>query len=130
VVSLVAVGWRPGEAFPTGGDLMAASGSALMTVVSAQVANAFACRSSTKWPGALGWTTNRLLIPAVSIEVAFSLVVLWVPPIAMAIGQQSPPLWGWVVALASMPILIAVDALDKAVRARGPRRPHPRLTRS
>jgi hypothetical protein len=48
----------------------------------------------------------------------------------MAIGQQSPPLWGWVVALASMPILIAVDALDKAVRARGPRRSHSRLRRS
>lgn len=124
VVSLVALGWRPGEAFPTGADLMAASGAAFMTVVAAQTANAFACRSSTKWPGALGWTTNRLLIPAAAIEVAFSLLVLWVPPIAMAIGHQSPPFWGWVVAIASMPILIGVDALDKSLRARRPRHPH------
>ncbi|GAA4369694.1 cation-translocating P-type ATPase [Agromyces bauzanensis] len=124
VVSLVALGWRPGESFPTGADLMAASGAAFMTVVAAQTANAFACRSSTKWPGALGWTTNRLLIPAAAIELAFSLVVLWVPPIAMAIGHQNPPLWGWVVAIASMPILIAVDAFDKHLRARRPRRPH------
>lgn len=122
LVSLVSLGWRPGEAFPTGADLMAASGAAFMTVVAAQTANAFACRSSTKWPGALGWTTNRLLIPAASIEVAFSLVVLWVPPIAMAIGHQSPPFWGWVVAIASMPILLAVDAFDKSVRAGAIRR--------
>ncbi|WP_136709296.1 cation-transporting P-type ATPase [Agromyces sp. H66] len=124
VVSLVALGWRPGDSFPTGADLMAASGAAFMTVVAAQTANAFSCRSSTKWPGALGWTTNRLLIPAAAVEVTFSLVVLWVPPIAMAIGHQNPPLWGWVVALASMPILIGVDAFDKQLRARRPRRPH------
>jgi hypothetical protein len=38
-----------------------------MPIVIAHTANAFACRSSTRWPGALGWTTNRLLIPGASI---------------------------------------------------------------
>ncbi|WP_448808685.1 cation-translocating P-type ATPase [Agromyces bauzanensis] len=118
IVSLAALGWPPGEPFPTGEDLLAASGAAFMTVVFAQTANAFACRSSTKWPGALGWTTNRLLIPAASIELVFSFVVLWVPPIALAIGHANPPLWGWVVAIASMPILLAVDAFDKSLRGR------------
>ena len=33
-------------------------------------------------------------------------------------GPVGPRLWGWVVALASMPVLIAVDALDKHLRAR------------
>ena len=121
VVSLMALGWRPGEPFPTGRDLAAASGAAFMTVVFAQTANAFACRSSSRWPGALGWGTNRLLLPAALTGLAFSLVVLWVPPIAELLGHWSPPLWGWVVALASMPILLAVDALDKHLRAR--RRP-------
>ena len=92
-----------------------------MTVVFAQTANAFACRSSSRWPGALGWGANRLLLPAALTGLAFSLVVLWVPPIAELLGHWSPPLWGWVVALASMPILLAVDALDKHLRAR--RRP-------
>lgn len=123
VVSLVALGWRPGEPFPTGQDLAAASGAAFMTVVFAQTANAFACRSSTRWPGALGWTTNRLLLVAATIELAFSFVVLWVPPIANVLGQSNPPFWGWVVALASMPILLAVDALDKHLRSRH-RPPH------
>ncbi|MGR2752420.1 cation-translocating P-type ATPase [Agromyces arachidis] len=124
VVSLVALGWRPGEPFPTGPDLMAASGAAFMTVVLAQTANAFACRSSTRWPGALGWTTNRLLVVAVAVELAFSLLVLWWPAVADLLGQANPPLAGWAVALASMPILIGVDAADKALRARRPPHPH------
>jgi hypothetical protein len=124
VVSLMAVGWSPGEAFPEGHDLLAASGAAFMTVVIAQTANAFACRSSTRWPGDLGWTTNRLLIPAASAEVAFSLVVLLVTPIALWLGQASPPAVGWAVALASAPVLLAVDALDKKIRAGRPRPAH------
>ena len=118
LVSLLAVGWNPGEAFPHGHDLRAASGAAFMTVVLAQTANAFACRSSTRTPDDLGWTTNRLLIPAVAGGLAVSLVFLLVPPIADVIGQASPPLAGWAVALASPLVLLAVDALDKRIRAR------------
>lgn len=116
VVSLLALGWRPGNAFPAGHELAAASGAAFITVVLAQTANVFACRSSSRWPGALGWFTNRLLVPAALTGLAISLVELWVPPIARLLGQWNPPLWGWVVALASMPVLLAVDALDKRLR--------------
>ncbi len=118
LTSLLVVGWVPGHAFPTGPDLRAASGAAFMTVVLAQTANAFACRSSTRWPGALGWTTNRLLIPAASIELAFSLVMLLVAPVALLLGQAAPPAAGWAVALGSAVAVLAVDALDKEVRAR------------
>lgn len=118
VVSLLALGWRPANPFPTGHDLAAASGAAFITVVFAQTANVFACRSSSRWPGALGWATNRLLVPAALIGLAFSLLELWVPPIAKLLRQWNPPLWGWVVAFASMPVLLAVDALDKQLRRR------------
>lgn len=116
VVSLVALGWRPGNPFPTGHALAAASGAAFITVVLAQTANVFACRSSSRWPGALGWLTNRLLVPAALTGLVISLLELWVPPIARLLGQWNPPLWGWIVALASMPVLLAVDALDKRAR--------------
>jgi hypothetical protein len=105
---------------------MAASGAAFMTVVIAQTANAFACRSSTRWPGDLGWTTNRLLIPAASAGLAFSLVVLLVPPAALLLGQASPPAAGWAVALSSALVLLVVDALDKRIRVRSPRPDHQR----
>lgn len=126
VVSMLALGWRPGDAYPTGADLRSASGAAFMTVVIAQTANAFACRSSSRRPGQLGWTTNRLLIPAASLELVFSLVVLLVAPVALVLGHAAPPAAGWVVALASGPVVLAVDALDKAVRGRRPPRAHQR----
>jgi calcium-translocating P-type ATPase len=113
VASLVAAGWRPGAEFPTGHALMAASGATFMTTVLAQTANAFTCRSFTRTPRQLGWTTNRLLIPAATIELCFSLLVLFVPRIALELEHASPPLIGWVVAVASIPLVLAVDALDK-----------------
>ena len=61
LVALAAAGWRPGDAFPTGHALMAASGAAFAAVVFGQAANAFACRSTTRSPRQLGWTSNRLL---------------------------------------------------------------------
>jgi magnesium-transporting ATPase (P-type) len=118
LVALLVAGWRPGDPFPEGHDLAAASGAAFMTVVIAQTANAFACRSSTRWPGALGWRTNRLLIPAALIELAFSLVVLFVGPVADELGHAAPPLAGWVVALGAAGALLVVDALDKRRRSR------------
>ncbi|HEU5084406.1 MAG TPA: cation-transporting P-type ATPase [Acidimicrobiales bacterium] len=116
LASLAVAGWRPGEDFPSGHDLHAASGAAFMTVVIAQTANAFACRSSSRWPGALGWTTNRLLPAAATIELGVSLAVLLVRPIADELEHAAPPLVGWVIALLAAAGLLAVDAIDKRRR--------------
>ena len=112
-VSLIASGWRPGERFPTGDALLTASGAAFATVVLAQSANAFACRSFTRTPGELGWTSNRLLAPAVLVELGFSAVVLAVPWIAGQLDQAPPSLAGWSVAVAAPMIVLGVDRLDK-----------------
>jgi magnesium-transporting ATPase (P-type) len=121
VVTFVALGWRPGEAFPGGDTAAAASGAAFLTVVVAQSANAFACRSATRPPGALGWTTNRLLVAAVAIEGGLSLAMLLIGPVARELGHASPPLVGWLVAFAAAGVLLAGDALDKRRRrARSP----------
>ncbi|MBL0886957.1 cation-translocating P-type ATPase [Myceligenerans indicum] len=116
VSSFAAAGWRPGEPFPTGSTALTASGAAFLAVVIGQAANAFACRSSTRRPGTLGWTTNRLLLPAVGISLLISLTVLYVPPVATVLGQQGPSPAGWLVALGAAPAVLGVDALDKAIR--------------
>jgi magnesium-transporting ATPase (P-type) len=118
VVSLLALGWRPGDSFRAD-HVAAASGAAFMTVVCAQSANAFACRSSTRWAGAVGWTTSPLLVAAVAVELVFSLVVLFVPVVADELGHAPPPAAGWVVAVLSAGVLLAVDAAAKRRRARG-----------
>ena len=117
LVSMAAEGWSPGEPFPTGHDLLAASGAAFLTVVLGQKANVFACRSSTRWPGALGWSTNRLLLPAGAVELTFSFAALFVTPLALVLGQAAPPPAGWAVALSAPLLVLGVDALDKWRRA-------------
>ena len=119
VVSMLAQGWGPGKPWPDAAGLAAASGATFMTVVLGQTANAFACRSSVMRPGQLGWTTNRLLPLTVAAELAFALAVLWIAPIASGLDHANPPLWGWVVAVASMPLVLLVDAIDKNHRRRG-----------
>jgi calcium-translocating P-type ATPase len=116
VVSLVTAGWRPGLPFPTGEALLAASGATFATVVIAQTANAWACRSTWSSPGALGWTSNRLLVIGASIELLIAAACLFVPPVASVLGQQVPPAAGWIVALTSAPVVLAVDAVHKAWR--------------
>ncbi len=118
VVGLVAAGWRPGESFPTGDALAAASGAAFAAVVIGQIANAFACRSATRWPGALGWTTNRLLVGAVAVEALLLVGFLAIPPLASLLGQAVPALSAFAVALLAAPAVIGADALHKWYRRR------------
>ena len=118
VVSLAAAGWRPGAAFPTGAVLLAASGAAFAAVVLGQMANAFACRSTTRWPGSLGWGSNRLLVGAVAVELLALAGFLFIPPLASLLGHAPPSLWGWAVALLAIPAVLAADAAHKKVQAR------------
>jgi len=125
--TFLAAGWRPGEAFPKGAVLLAASGAAFAAVVLGQAANAFACRSEIEWSGALGWLGNRLLVIAVSVDLLIAASLVFVPPLARVLGQAPPTAAGWIVALLAAPAVLAVDALDKAVRRR---RTHPAAPRS
>ena len=118
VVALVAAGWRPGDAFPTGHALMAASGAAFAAVVLGQAANAFACRSATRPPRVLGWWSNRLLIWAVGVELMTLAAFVLAPPVARLLGQAIPPLAGFVAATLAAPLVLVVDEIHKHARRR------------
>ena len=69
--------------------------------------------------GRAGLDHNKpVAAPRRAMEVAFSFAVLLITPVAVVLGQASPPMAGWLVALATPPIVLAVDALDKHLRAR------------
>jgi magnesium-transporting ATPase (P-type) len=110
-------GWRLGQAFPDG-SLAAASGAAFATVVLAQTANAFACRSTTQPVWRLSPWSNRLLVIASLVELAIAGIFLLVPGVAALLGHQAPPVAGWGVALASVPVMVSVDGIHKAIRRR------------
>jgi magnesium-transporting ATPase (P-type) len=118
VACLLAAGWRPGAAFPTGATLRSASGAAFAAVVFGQVANAFACRSVSRPPWRLGWTTNRLLVAAAAAELVLAGAFLLVPPLAHVLTQAPPTALGWTLAVCAAPAVIAVDATHKALRRR------------
>jgi magnesium-transporting ATPase (P-type) len=122
LVSMAAFGWRPGLPFPTGPAFFAASGAAFAAVVIGQMANAFVCRSSTRWPGAVGWTTNRWLLYAVVAEAAMMMGFLYLHPLARVLGHAPPTLSGAAFALLAFPAVILADALHKYIRHG--KRPH------
>jgi magnesium-transporting ATPase (P-type) len=119
VTAFAVAGWRPGQAFPGGGVLAVASGAAFSAVVLGQMGNAFACRSDTRWPGALGWGTNPLLLAAVGAELAALLAFLLVGPLARMLGHAPPSAVPALVAGCAAPAVLAVDAAHKAWRRRG-----------
>ena len=125
VISFVAAGWRPGQSFPTGAPLHAASGAAFAAVVLGQVANTFACRSRSQPVWRIPVRTNPLVVVAVSVEVALLAALLWIAPLAHLLDQAPPPNLGWLVALLTPVVLIFADAFDKYLRARGSMRKLP-----
>jgi magnesium-transporting ATPase (P-type) len=113
VFALWLTGWWIGDPFPTGAPLYAASGAAFMTVVVAQSANAFACRSSSRPAWRLGWLTNRFLVVAVIIELVFAIAVVAIPAAARLLEHRWPPAATWTLVLLSAPGLLLVDAAWK-----------------
>lgn len=123
VVTLRLGGWSVG-ADPGLALLAAASGTAFAAIVLGQLANAFACRSESRWIGATGFTGNRLLQLAVAVEVAVLIAYLAVPPLSDLLGGAMPDATGWLLALVAIPAVWAVDAADKWLRQRS-RTGHP-----
>jgi calcium-translocating P-type ATPase len=114
---LLVSGWRWGST-PDASLLAQASGAYFITVVAAQMGNAFACRSSTLTIGHLGLMTNRLLIWSVLTALGVGVAMVFFPPLARLLGQTPPPAIGWVLAAAAPFVLLAVDGADKAWRLR------------
>ncbi len=121
----LAAGWRPGDSFPGGATTFAAAGAAFTAVVAGQAANAFACRSSTQWAGAVGWFTNRLLLWAVGLGLAVAGAFLFVPGLDRLLEHEPPTAAGWVVALSAAPAVVVVDAAWKRTRRRRKSGPRP-----
>jgi magnesium-transporting ATPase (P-type) len=126
MTSMVASGWRPGDAFFSGHRLAVASGAAFSAVVIGQCANAFACRSEHRPPFRLGRPMNVILVVAVAFELAVLALTLYLPSFADLLGHAPPSAAGFAVATLTAPAVLLVDTIDKRHRARTDRgHPHP-----
>jgi calcium-translocating P-type ATPase len=114
----LAAGWRPGDSFPDA-VIPAASGAAFATVVLAQTANAFACRSTSRPVWKMHFLGNRLLIVGAVTGLLIAGAFLFVPSIADLLGHENPSGPGWLIALSAIPLLVLVDGIHKRMIARG-----------
>lgn len=126
LATFIVIGWRPGDEFPGGTILLAASGAAFSAVVIGQLANALACRSATRFVWQVPLRTNPLMPVALVVEALALLAFLFVPAIADLLEQSPPTVIGWTIAIAAFPIVLLADTAHKyvrSVRARAARRP-------
>ncbi len=117
LVVLAAAGWTWG-ATPATTAVATASGALFTAVVLGQLANAYACRSETRWVGRVRFAGNRLLTVAVGFELAMLAVFLLLPPLPEVLGGRLPSWLGWGMAVLAVPAVWLADAVDKALRAR------------
>ncbi|GAA4039453.1 cation-transporting P-type ATPase [Nonomuraea soli] len=105
-------GWVLG-AEPGAALLASASGTAFAAVVLGQFANAFACRSESRWVGRVRWGGNPLLLGALAFEVAMLVLFLVLP-----LGGTFPSPAGWALAALAVPAVLTADTLHKAWRTK------------
>ena len=113
VTVLSSFGWRPSAGAPDAESLAVSSGAAFATIVVAQTATALACRSWSRPGWRVPLRTNPLLLTALALSPAIAAVLLYVAPFARLLGHAPPTEIGWLVALFSFPVVLAVDACHK-----------------
>ena len=113
---LLAGGWKWGGQPPP--DVLAiASGTAFATIASAQLVNAFACRSETLPVWALPPLANRALILAVAVDVVLVICFLGVPVVADLLGGAWPSSTGWLFVVGGGVAILVADGIHKALRS-------------
>jgi magnesium-transporting ATPase (P-type) len=84
-------------------------------VVTAQVGNAFACRTFKAHNAQMGWGSNRWLLLGIVIELTGIAALIYVPPLARAFEHVPLPLWSWGILILYALVIYTLEWLRKAV---------------
>ena len=117
LVVLTAGGWSWG-ATPASSLLASASGAAFAAIALGQMANAFACRSTSLPVWRQRVTGNRLVLYAVGAEVLLLVAFLALPPLTRLLGGTWPTASGWALAALAVPAVLLADAAHKLLSRR------------
>ena len=117
VTVLLLGGWAWGEE-PSAGLLATASGSAFVAIAAGQLANALACRSTTRPAWLSRLRGNPLLRWALLAELGICVALIGVPPLARLLGGSWPGVVGLFGAVLTALAVVLVDAAHKTWRAR------------
>ena len=64
-------------------------------VVTSQIGNAFACRTSKARNVWQGWTSNPTLLVGILVEILFIAALIYIPPLAFIFDHTTLPLYFW-----------------------------------
>lgn len=87
-------------------------------VVTAQIGNAFACRTETERVHRLGWLSNRFLLVGIAIEIILILAMIYVRPLAVLFEHSPLPPVYWAGLALYAPALYGLDWLRKRLARR------------
>ncbi|GKS60095.1 ATPase [Nitrospira sp.] len=90
----------------------------LATIVVAQVANVFACRSARQSALRLGFATNALLFYGIAAELALLLAIVYLPALHVLFGTKSLPMWIWPALAGGAVFLLMAEELRKLLLRR------------
>jgi magnesium-transporting ATPase (P-type) len=90
-------------------------------VVTAQVGNAYACRTEHEHGWSLGYFTNRTLLWGILAELTIIVLLIYVPPLARLFDHVPLPLYFWPWLLLYAPILYGLEWIRKTLMRRNKR---------
>ena len=113
-------GWRPGESLADSGETYVLATTMCFTaIVAGQIGNVIACRSFSASLLQMPITRNPLLLPAIAVEVAALLLLVYAPPLQGVFDFTGPGLRDWLFVLLLLPLLPLLDEVRKfALRRR------------
>jgi calcium-translocating P-type ATPase len=114
---LLAGGWTWG-AEPSAALMATASGTAFAAIALGQMANAFACRSTTVPVWRLDPRGNPLVVAAVAAEATLLAVFLLLPGLSGLLGGGFPSTLGWAGAATTAAAVVVVDGMAKHLSRR------------
>ncbi|OEU99291.1 magnesium-transporting ATPase [Streptomyces qinglanensis] len=115
-------GWTPGASTAEGSalhqDYLTATTATFAGIVMCQVGTAMAARTDRASLREVGWASNPLLLAGIVFELAFTAVLIWVPPFQRVFGTAPLP-WDVVALLLTFPVLVwGADELRRSLRRR------------
>jgi magnesium-transporting ATPase (P-type) len=98
------------------GDVNGVAGTVFLAgVVTVQVGNAFACRTSKAHTRQLGWVSNRTLLGGVGLSLVIIASLVYIPPFAYAFDNEVFPLVIWIGLLIYAPVLYTLEWFRKGL---------------
>jgi P-type Ca2+ transporter type 2C len=98
------------------GDVNALARTVFLTgVVTAQIGNAFAARTSKAHIRQMGWGSNKVLLGGIILALVIIISLIYFPPLARAFDNQILPLVFWPLLISYAPIVYTLEWFRKAI---------------